>query len=405
MRLKSLALMGLCLSVSATGQPMQQAIETAPGEAARMEELLSATQDWRDDEIVLLPRDPQDPLAPSFPFPVTFLDPDDPRPLEEQARDMLDLDEEDLALLPPFDDVFNVVDPITLPTQLGELTTHYTNLCGGGVAPKYCAVARQLEAFSPGLGDTDVIARCGAAANALSAAAVPGERYWYRRPEARAWENACLTSLGSQSPDGVPDETLMTAVGILHLGETPRCSGLLTPDGRFVTAKHCVGGPPYDFLRVRQAGTDEVRTLEHVRSAGGSGVSNDWAIFRIVEDPPLVVPEVEFGRFDPGDPGYPIGFSFVSADRLRPLARMADAVRTPRKDMCRVVFDLEDCLHLACQTMPGFSGSPIFARSGPERPATLIGILSGGDDGNTKCGGGRTIQRVTFAVPASRIEQ
>ena len=96
MRFVGLALLAAGVSVSAAGQDMPQGPEPTPEQVAQLEELLAATRDWRAGEIVLLPRDPN---APSFPFPVVMLDPEDPTPLEDQARDVLDLDEEDLVSL------------------------------------------------------------------------------------------------------------------------------------------------------------------------------------------------------------------------------------------------------------------------------------------------------------------
>ena len=324
-------------------------------------------------------------------------------PIASQIEDIVLVTKEDLARFEQPGADANVIDFVDLPDAMEDAIAGLTRSCERTGVASYCVARDRLVAIQPGLDNpSPKVVQCSEAANAAHRAWQADTEGWHSTTEAGAWEDACLAPLDapSNAAGSSLDPAIMSAIGVLSFHEKPFCSGLFIADGLFVTAQHCYrsGG-----LSVRQAGSNEIRTLDRVDSNALPGVPNDWAVFRVTGGAPLVVQATEFSP--PGDSTdvYPVGLSLVAASRNAPLADITQTIRAPRDNMCPILFEIEGCLHLACQTMPGFSGAPVFlGRAASEQGVPkVVGLLSGGSDGGS-CKG-PTVPRVTFAVPVSRI--
>lgn len=327
-------------------------------------------------------------------------------PLPEQAQR--------IQLIPPlearrifdFSDVLNVIDLVTLSSEVGALASRFQVKCDNGV-PEFCLPAQEISAAEPSLRLREADAECAAAANSLYPVWRRNRNEWSKTGEAEAWESKCLAQIGATAigqPDGADGGavSLMASIGVLFVGNTPACSGLLTPDGLFITARHCVGRPPYDHLQVRQASTDAVRGLKRRDNNQAPGVAGDWAVFEVLGGALEGLQDFPMGKARSGDAVYPVGLSLPSVHRLAPFIEMSGAIRTPGDGLCRMIIEFSDCIQMSCQTMAGFSGAPVFLPSPQGGTPSLIGFLSGGDSRNLRCEMDR-ISRATFAVPNSVV--
>ena len=336
-------------------------------------------------------------------IPQSLVDPSLSLPIDTQAKDIALVTKADLARLSDPGAEANAIDFVDLPDAIAETISGLTDSCTRIGVAEYCKARDRLVDMQPGLGNSSpALVQCSRAANAVHRAWQIDSRGWHATAEAQAWEDACLAPLEAPERSGTSsvDPGLLSTIGILSFHGEPFCSGLLTDTGLFVTAQHCYreGG-----LSVRQAGSNEIRTLSRVDTNSRPGIPNDWAVFRLTGGAPLVVQPTEFSEIGAHTVAYPVGLSLVAAWRNAPLVDITQTVRAPRDDMCKVLFEMEGCLHLACQTMQGFSGAPIFLgrEAGADSPPKVVGLLSGGKlDGTCK---GDTVARVTFAVPIKSV--
>lgn len=355
-------------------------------------------------EMVALPLPKADGTVERVEIPKSLLDPSAKEAIEVQARQMFMISREEALRSLRMDEVLNVVDIGKLSDDLLDLAADFERRCTLGVSSD-CPVAESLRQIAPGLRPGPDDTGCVNAANAVYRVWQDQPRTWHTTQEAATWETQCLSEVpqaevGRAQASAADVSPLLSSIGILFIGTAPHCSGLLTSDGRFITARHCVGIGPYDNLMVRQASTNAMRGVRRLDQNTAPGVPGDWAVFALLDAPFAGVRDYPVGIPKPGDRAYPVGMSLVSLNRLAPLTDVAAVIRTPSDGRCRVVVPANDCLQLACQTMPGFSGSPIFATPSTGGAPVLVGLLSGGDSGRCK---GPLLPRATFAVPQGLV--
>jgi hypothetical protein len=252
-------------------------------------------------------------------------------------------------------------------------------------------------------------------------------------PVAAAYDRECLASFVARGnppvlpPDPVPSvfvsggrnaaaEGALHSVGLLQIGDVSVCGALLRNDRTLVTARHC--------LVDEAAAAWEARTL-FVRTADGrarwkvgalvnggvessEAVRDDWVVLRIdTSDPigaadtalvPLVLPAeiTVLGSFmDFEAVGYP---SASADDKLR------RALRWPRTGLCQATRISLKCLQMFCQTVTGFSGSPIFlSAADPGSAIPVVGFVSRPGSTSSTAGCGAVPGGITLAVSSSAI--
>lgn len=200
----------------------------------------------------------------------------------------------------------------------------------------------------------------------------------------------------SELPSNLRASGVLQAIGFLRDDEGFFCSGLIRPGNRFLTAKHCFVGRKADFqfgFISFQRAADPERTY-NIQLPGGTsdeaiaaisdvvGVVDDWIELEIVSDTDLAAPSVSFAEpqlfapitvFGPYR-APPASEALESVDFKNPTL----ALRWPRPGFCYAIKDHEQCVSLMCQTVGGFSGSPVFNLATPAgSPLEVIGIISG----------------------------
>jgi V8-like Glu-specific endopeptidase len=256
------------------------------------------------------------------------------------------------------------------------------------------------------------------------------------REIAQSFDTACLASFEprlvgavEERPAGRPKvfdqggatevaRGALSAVGILEEDGTPFCGALLLNDHTLVTAWHC-----YDhaYSKLPQ-GRVSVRPILGARGPWkvaaapvskpvtiNNAVRNDWvrlgidttdaigaSVTRLIRAPDFnEVTVVGYFAHDEGTT-YSIGAT---------QAGMAyRSLRYPRPGLCHTIEISNGCLKLACQTVRGFSGSPIFSVSqDANSPIDVVGFISQPNQITSSCPGMRNAG-ATLAVSADLVE-
>jgi len=282
-----------------------------------------------------------------------------------------------------------------------------------------CAFLNSLQ------GSADRLAVAAAAApDCELASARFGEVYTRGRDvwseAARAFDMACLGSFAPRQGDGVGTrpEVLTNAetdgtldvVGLLEANGEIICAGLLRPDRKFITARHCIEGRGSIPLKVRFA--SKAHPVMNVQGRpqhlpwSELGVKADWAVLELEPGPPLPIPASRLTRLRQPRAVSLVGFfRYVQPDVYAPGSVSFERdLRFPRDGFCEAIDVLSGCLQLACQTVPGFSGTPIIASRGADGSVEVIGFLSRSEGNDSQCRSSIDIRNSTFAVSASVVE-
>jgi hypothetical protein len=209
-----------------------------------------------------------------------------------------------------------------------------------------------------------------------------------------------------------PPPGALEATGLLEIEgqEAPLCGALFLSATELVTARHCFADRDFyvalrdGHVRVRQASdarlswrvsavempADSLIGSEDIRFA------DDYIRLRVAGGPPNV-PRVDLRAPAGLSPAFVAGyFQFRSRERVtgspgewlaKPEAERG--LRWSRQGMCNVVDPAPGCFRMLCQTIPGFSGSPVFALvSAPgSTPLVAYGLVSGTEgEGHPMCG-------------------
>ena len=353
---------------------------------------------------------------------IELLDPESIIQLPVQVRDVFDLTLDEALRITAPNDTSNVIDFVELNRPLDRVLQEFRRLCDIAPSSDACQIKARLTALAPQF-ETGQQARaqCSDAANAVYDIWSNQPNTWHRSEEARQWDASCLArplegDVWEEAIGSTPSfkSGILTTVGILSVNKEVKCSGLLRPDGTFITAAHCQRGAPDKALSVKQISSNEVRTLSKIDAGMIASGPTDWAIYQVGGGTPLEVADTQLVDQELTGAGeettlFPIGYSFPAAyrevlgDPRQAITDLAPALRAPRVGMCVYVMENAGCMHLACQTMGGFSGAPIFRRSQAEGPFQVVGILTGGKSTNSQCKG-VALPRVTFGVPMKNFQ-
>jgi Trypsin len=256
---------------------------------------------------------------------------------------------------------------------------------------------------------------CGEAANRFSL------YYGNANPPqdvAKQFDLACLSSfslrkLGDDSvepPPSVPavmtrggsDPAVQGALGaiaILTSDGVPFCGGLLRRDRTVMTAAHCF----HEARNAFEAGRVTARSADgrilpikvltqgsRMPTIASTKAADDWAVFRLEGSGSLAVTDTSLAQAAIGVEVTLVGHfaHFGSVSYASPAQEdWAQGLRLPRPGLCQILDVPPDCVQVACQTVRGFSGTPVFqlqpAASGT--PLTVIGFVSSSNSFDAKC--------------------
>lgn len=241
---------------------------------------------------------------------------------------------------------------------------------------------------------------------------------------AAAYDAACLGSLSARYRGGAPvaSEPLpavftggadgagaLSAVAILQVDDKPFCGGLLRNDRTVVTARHCVDR----YLTAYQARRVTVRSAKGTQtwpvdwpatSAGSTQlVRDDWTVLKLGGTAPVAVVATTLAKFDIAEALTLVGsFSrYGLMDYQDQSEAWRRSLRYPRAGMCHGLVVENGCLVLTCQTVPGFSGAPIFKVASGGAMPTVVGFVSGTLSATTGCPAAGPFP--TLAASADRI--
>ena len=101
--------------------------------------------------------------------------------------------------------------------------------------------------------------------------------------------------------------------------------------------------------------------------------------------------------------GFFNGYTKIDYIDNSPKSNLIKSLRFPRDGLCNTLEVSSGCIHLACQTLPGFSGTPVF-RSAYEygKPLAVVGFLS--QEKTSESGCETRHKSGTFAVSALSIK-
>lgn len=252
-------------------------------------------------------------------------------------------------------------------------------------------------------------------------------------PVAAAYDRECLASFVARGnppvlpPDPVPRvfvsggrnaaaEGALRSVGLLQLGDLSVCGALLRNDHTLVTARHCMVDEVAAAWEARtlfvQTADGRARWKVGARVSGGvessEAVRDDWIVLQIdTSDPigaadtalvPLALPAeiTVLGSFMDFEA---VGYPSAPADN-----KLQRALRWPRTGLCQATRISLKCLQMFCQTVTGFSGSPIFlSAADPGSPIPVVGFVSRPGSTSATSGCGAVPGGTTLAVSSSAI--
>lgn len=276
-----------------------------------------------------------------------------------------------------------------------------------------CIAAAGYQRVSSSLSKGIALApACGAAQRAY------GPYYPHRdapKEIASAFDISCLGSLvprksalGVVPPDTLPpilQGTTLNSIGLLMHGEEPLCAGLLRNDRTMVTAGHCFTDREIAWARAKELWVLPLSN-GHSRWAIAANpiergekdsqlVADNWAVLKIdtadethAEEATFETPAIgevvviaaylDFRKTDyVPTPGTPVWMQ---------------SVRFPKSGFCQVTDYDDPCVHIVCQTIKGFSGTPIFEPTRtPDNKLRVVGFVSGaGSSSGSGCATGIT---------------
>lgn len=235
-------------------------------------------------------------------------------------------------------------------------------------------------------------------------------------PEAisRDYDMACLGSIqirregaGIETPKTAPPilaaglrdpaNGIMAMIGILERDGNPICGSLIRPDRTVVTARHCYDKNRSAFdahsVTVRPAsglaGPWSITGVKAKPAVDSDAAADDWIVLHAASARDFAVPASTFVPMPLAGAVTVIGhfahFKNVGyQDESAPVWKKG--LRFPRTGLCQSVQAVRGCLQIACQTVRGFSGAPIFLPSaGSDGKPQVVGFISQDYSAQAKC--------------------
>lgn len=248
---------------------------------------------------------------------------------------------------------------------------------------------------------------------------------------ARQYDLACLGSIqlrrngagveATAAPppiiaDGLryPAQGVLAMIGILERDGIPICGSLIRPDRTVVTARHCYDKNRSAFdaqsVTVRPAsGTAGPWSVAGVRSkpsVDSDAAADDWIVLAIGSAPGFAAPASTFAPMPLAGEVTVLGhFAHYKAVGYQDdtLPGWRKGLRYPRMGLCQSVQPVRGCLQIACQTVRGFSGAPVFLpAAGADGRPQVVGFISQDYSAQANCP--PALIGATLAVAAGQIE-
>lgn len=200
-------------------------------------------------------------------------------------------------------------------------------------------------------------------------------------------------------------------VGLLEVSGSPICGGLIHKRKKFITSAHCY----YEYRSYYKEGNVKVRSIAGISepwiittpdiiNSYSTKVKNDWIAFDLKIESIENIKETVFESIPRGAVSL-IGYFSGHEDSeylLKDEPMWKQGLRAPKNGTCNVLNSQSGCLHLACQTVPGFSGTPIFKQElNSGNALSVIGFVSREYRNDSGCGSGFNF--TTLATSALEI--
>jgi len=206
---------------------------------------------------------------------------------------------------------------------------------------------------------------------------------------------------------------------------THHCGGVLLSGNRIATALHCFNTRL--MANAVASGRVWARSIRNDNSAWKilapdkwpgalpqTDIGRDFIVLRLESAAPIAVPKIIFGTSAIPGEAFVLGH-FLDFDDTRTLVAPGTAQTTPiprwrrglrwaKPGLCVAIGVKAGCVRTLCQTVRGYSGSPVFAAKGadPAKPLTVLGLISAPDDGSdARCGDQQAI--TTLASSAAGV--
>lgn len=138
-------------------------------------------------------------------------------------------------------------------------------------------------------------------------------------------------------------------------------------------------------------------------------VKDDWVVLRVVTTDAILARETVLQRLAKLDEvtllGHYAYFPEVDYAPGTPQENWRRGLRYPKAGLCQAIKVIGYCLQVACQTVRGFSGAPIFVKSadGSNDPLQVVGFVSQPDQDAGQCNGFE-LYGSSYAVSADAVK-
>jgi hypothetical protein len=235
---------------------------------------------------------------------------------------------------------------------------------------------------------------------------------WSRDPLPAVLQSGGRAGSAPESPQGA-----LRSIGLLEIDGKPYCGALLRNDHTLITARHCfedTEGVAWKNNKVRirpvdgHGGPWELETAFERQGAAGPKVADDWAVVAIRTRDAIGAAETELAQQTMPAEVTVVGYfgdhvyQSYGPDHSKDDWKLG--LRWPKSGFCHVYMVQNKCLQMLCETVRGFSGTPVFdvAVSDPSKPLRVVGFISRVNV-NPASGCGQPSPSVTVAAAADSV--
>lgn len=227
--------------------------------------------------------------------------------------------------------------------------------------------------------------------------------------------NGQIESLTAKPPiiaNPVHENEILSAVAVIEDARNHfKCAGLFLPGGKLLTARHCFGSVIPDTIQVRsaQSGKRWHVVPPDALPANNGKVASDWIVLSLKGSGFPVPPKINLSRLGVSPLAFVVGpihsaKAMSYSPQLNPDGdHLRHSLRYPKTGTCVAISILAGCLTLTCQSVQGFSGTPVFSARLSDGSYDVIGLISGGEGAGTGCAADPALRFHTFAVSADSI--